>query len=420
MHFCFPAQRNTVRTSHRLLSALGILLLSAATSACIDPDADTEAVSKSADLTLAADGDPQVSELQAALDEIVGAGIPGAIAFSRLGEKTQVLTSGVRDLVSGEPLRRHDRFRVGSVTKSFTATLILKLAAEGALSLDDRVERWLPGRVPNGASITIRQLLNHSSGLYNFVRDPRVSDPYFVDHDYAYYHSADDLLGYATSHEALFAPGEGWSYSNTNYLLLGMIVESVTGHDPVREIYGRIILPLRLYRSSLPVRDPYLHGRHMHGYLIAASSDEPSDALEPPLDVTTFSPSWSRTAGGIVSTVDDVARFYAALFAGQLLPAEQMAEQQETLETEEASRYGLGIMQWQTPCGAAWGHDGDSPGYKTVAISSLDGVRQAVVAISSDAWVDPWTDTPLLRRAVIAAFCGVGQHPEMAPAGDLR
>jgi len=112
---------------------------------------------------------------------------------------------------------RQLRFRAGSITKSFTATVVLQLVAEGRLELEQSVEHSLPGKVPNGEGISVRHLLNHTSGLFNYVRAPRVAEPYFVDHDYSYYHPAEDLLRYAVETPPQFEPGSGYGYSNTNY-----------------------------------------------------------------------------------------------------------------------------------------------------------------------------------------------------------
>jgi D-alanyl-D-alanine carboxypeptidase len=411
----FTSARSRVR-SQSLSILLSVTSVGAASCADVAPF-ETEAAhapadNEAAEVSLQHDAIRTVPSraLQTALDEIVRAGVPGAIAYARHGERESMATSGVRDLETGTPLEVRDRFRAGSITKSFTATVILQLVAERRVELDDSVEHWLPGRVPNGANISVRNLLNHTSGLFNFVHDPRVSNPYFVDGDFSYYHTSDDLLRYALEHPPLFVPGSAWEYSNTNYLLLGMVIEAVTGRSPVAEIHARLIAPLGLRRSSLPVRDPAVHGPHMHGYIVP-SLGEPANGepVAEPTDITFMSPSWARTAGGIVSTVDDIAHFYRALFSGALLPPAQLAAQRETVAMAEAdgdARYGLGVITWPTPCGTAWGHDGDSPGYKTIALYSEDGSRQAVVAISSDDWTDAWPSVPELKRAVLAAFCG--------------
>jgi len=162
--------------------------------------------------------------LQQALDKLVSDGVPGVIALQRQGGQQRHAASGVADLETQEPIRATNRFRIGSITKSFVSTVVLQLADERRLTLDDTVERWLPGVVPNGGAITVRQLLNHTSGLYSYtdlpfylqlLREPlRTWQPL-------------QLVQLAVAHPPLFAPGTSWSYSNTNYILLGLIIAAV-------------------------------------------------------------------------------------------------------------------------------------------------------------------------------------------------
>src|SRR5262245_50277019 len=170
------------------------------------------------------------------LDEVVSDGVPGAILLVRDGDRTVRLTSGSARLAPRVRMEPNDRFRAGSITKSFVSTVVLELVGEGKLALSDTVERRLPGLVPNGDHITVRQLLNHTSGLYNYTDDPDLlraltnlsSDRVF---------KPEELLAMATSHPPLFKPGARWSYSNTNYIVLGLIVEAVTGKPLEQELH---------------------------------------------------------------------------------------------------------------------------------------------------------------------------------------
>jgi D-alanyl-D-alanine carboxypeptidase len=194
--------------------------------------------------------DPAV--LQQQLDGVVEAGAPGVVGLARTGERTWQGASGLGDLRANRPARAGDRFRVGSMTKSFVAALVLQLVGEGRLSLDDNLERWLPGLVPSGERITVRQLLNHTSGLYNYSDDlpepPRRFRPR-------------ELVAIATGHKPLFTPGTQFSYSNTNYILAGLLVERVTGQPLDDQLEQRIFQPLGLDHTELPTPSGHLAAR---------------------------------------------------------------------------------------------------------------------------------------------------------------
>jgi D-alanyl-D-alanine carboxypeptidase len=334
--------------------------------------------------------------LQAALDRLVTDGVPGVIALQRQGNQTWRAASGVSDLRRGTPMRAADRFRIGSNTKTFVATVVLQLVGEGRVRLADSLERWLPATVPNGSAITMRQLLNHTSGIYDYTEDPRLLAPYA--HNPAYFWPPRDLIALATSHPPLFAPGANWSYSNTNYILLGLVIEAVTHHSAATEVHRRIIQPIQLRDTVFPLRDPTLPSPYTRGYLTNLPPDLAPDGV---LDSTVLSPSIAWTAGGIISTVTDLARFHRALFTGQLLKPQQM---RELTSTVPQSDYGLGISHWDTPCGTAWGHGGAFPGYRSVTLTSPDGSRQAVIALNADRILTDQTLTDL-DTAVDTIFC---------------
>jgi len=358
---------------------------------------------------------PTATPTQQALDKLVADGVPGAIALERHNGKATRSAAGVRNLATGEPIRATDRFRIGSITKSFVSTVVLQLAAERRLSLDDSVERWLPGVVPNGAGITIRELLNHTSGLYDYL-----DLPFYVQllHDPLRTWRPSQLVELAVAHPPLFAPGTSWSYSNTNYILLGMIVtktqrlpRALQMAGPVLAVYRRLIAPLRLWHTSFPLTNPNIAGPHPHGYLIGAP---PEWGLPPVLDTTRTDPSWAWTAGAIVSTLDDVADIHRALFGGRLLAAEQQRELQKTVPAGPGLDYGLGVFRLDTPCGVAWGHDGGTPSAVSVSLTSPDGTRQAALAATSDQ--NTWTEQIAVdySSALLTAFCG------QAPSSTAR
>jgi D-alanyl-D-alanine carboxypeptidase len=199
-------------------------------------------------------------------------------------------------------MRATDRFRIGSVTETFVATVVLQLVGEGRFCLTDTIEDWLPGLVPNGQAITVRQLLNMTSGLFDYPNDPRIFAP-FLQGDPAHAWAPRELVAVATSHAPLFALGTGYAYCNTYYVLLDLMIEATSGNPLNAELRQRILEPLRL-RATTFATTPRIAGRHAHGYMRIG---QPS--LE---DVTALNPSWGWAAGAIVSTADDVARFALA------------------------------------------------------------------------------------------------------------
>jgi D-alanyl-D-alanine carboxypeptidase len=344
---------------------------------------------------------PAAAGLQQLLDQIVAGGAPGAIGLVRRNGTTVRAASGVADVATHRAMQVDDRFRVGSITKTFVATVVLQLVGEGRLRLTDPVQRWLPGLVPNGRHITVRQLLNHTSGLFNYTDDPRVLAPYLEQHNPDFVWRPRQLVAIATSHPPLFAPGTAWSYSNTNYILLGLIVEAATGTDLGRQLRHRIFGPLRLRATTFPVTSPSIRGRHAHGY----ANFDPGGPLT---DTTRMSASWAWAAGSIVSTVDDVARFYRALLGGRVLRPDLLAAMKTTVATGDPGgfRYGLGILTGDAPCAAIWGHNGDYLGYFDWAITSDSTDRQVVLMMNLDDEVNtPPAADEALTTALLTSYC---------------
>jgi D-alanyl-D-alanine carboxypeptidase len=309
--------------------------------------------------------------LQRALDQIVAAGVPGAVLLVREGDQTIRLTSGYGNLKPRTPMRAGDRFRVGSITKAFVATVVLQLVGEKKLRFDDSVEHWLPGLVPNGKRITVRQLLSHTSGLFSYGSDRNFVAAAFRDPMRVW--APRELIAIATAHKPLFAPGKSWAYSDTNYFVLGLIVEASTRHSLAGELRNRIFAPLGLRATSLPTA-PRIAGRHAHGYF-----------LRPLEDVSVGSPSVDWAAGGLVSNADDLARFFRALLGGRLLAPDLLRAMETMVTPTPGWSYGLGLQRLREPCGAAWGHTGANAGYDAHALNSKDGRRQVVVLVNATA-----------------------------------
>jgi D-alanyl-D-alanine carboxypeptidase len=312
--------------------------------------------------------------LQQALDRVVAAGAPGAIALVRDGRTTTRVASGLARITPRMPMSTHDRFRVGSVTKSFVATVVLQLVGEGKLALDDTVESRLPGVVKGGTGITLQQLLNMTSGLPDFLTDDKTIDRSLGRGQWTRVWEPQQLVALANRHAPHFAPGKGWRYSNTGYVVLGMIVERVTGHPIAQELRTRVFRPLGLSATSFDSA-PRIAGPHSYGYF------RDGKRL---LDVSDINPSYGWAAGAVTSTLDDVARFYRALLGGKLLGADLLRQMETVVPIPGANGYGLGLLQLRIPCGSVWGHNGGITGYRTWAMNSRDGRRQVVVFANLD------------------------------------
>jgi D-alanyl-D-alanine carboxypeptidase len=314
----------------------------------------------------------EASLLQTELDALVAAGVPGAVLVVDDPQASPILlAAGVSDIESRRAMRIRDRFRIGSLTKSYVATVVLQLDEEGKLSLEDSVEQWLPGLVPNGDEITVRQLLGHRSGLFEYEEDPRVLKPYLAG-DYAYRWEPEELVRIAVSHGPVAEPGTKVVYSNTNYTVLGLLVEAATNRTLGAELEQRIFAPLDLGDTSFD-EDGAIDAPYSHGYLAGGREL---------LDVTAVSPSHYWAAGNIVSTADEVMRFNEALFEGELLSEDSMNEMTTLVEEEPGLERGLGIAHGDTSCGTWDGHDGSVPGYDAVA-RNLDSGRQVVLLMNS-------------------------------------
>ena len=319
--------------------------------------------------------------LQPLLQAGVDAGYPGLIAYLDDGGRRGAWqgAAGVSDLTTGRRMRPDDTFRAGSNTKPFTATVVLQLVGERRLSLTDTVERWLPGILPYGRSITVRQLLNHTAGVPD-NQDITDFELYRADRFRSW--TPRELVGLVADRPQDFPAGTSFSYSNTGYQLAGMIVERVTGHRLGDEIERRIIRPLDLRRTSFPVNSPFLEGPHTSGYSLDYDDDlQPMPGSR--LDMTTRNPSATWAAGNLVTNMNDLTRFFRALLGGRLLSPGLLAQMKTTVDTGwfEGSHYGLGLIVQDTPCGRLIGHGGTIPGYQNTMLNSEDGSQQFALLV---------------------------------------
>ncbi|MFE6164801.1 serine hydrolase domain-containing protein [Streptomyces sp. NPDC056486] len=316
---------------------------------------------------------------QKAMEAAVNENAPGVTVQAKDKHGVWNSAAGIGDLERQSPRGAHDHYRVGSITKTFVSTVVLQLVAEGELSLNDKVGRWLPGVVEghghDGDAITVRQILNHTSGVFDVTADPGFQDKVFSEKFLAHRYdtwTSEQQVAIAMRHEPDFAPGTDWNYSNTNYLLAGMIIEKVTGETYADEIRRRIIEPLGLSATSVPRTDPSMPKPSSRAY--TKLSDAP-DAKNH--DVTEFNPSVGGAAGGMISDSADLNRFYTALLRGKLLPKKQLAQMKTTVakgEDNPDERYGLGLESVKTSCDTVvWGHGGDIHGSSSMALATENG-----------------------------------------------
>ncbi|GAA3446103.1 serine hydrolase domain-containing protein [Planomonospora venezuelensis] len=323
------------------------------------------------------------AQLQRDVDALLKIGVIGVDAqVVTAGGGRLVATGGVADLRTRRPVPAGGYTRIASVTKTFVATVVLQLSEEGALSLDDTVERWLPGVVRgngnDGRTITIRRLLQHTGGVPEAYPAFTTVEQY-LKHRYDPF-TPGQIVADAMKKKPDFAPGKGWLYSNTGYMLISMIIEKATGNPWHVEVRDRISRPLGLRHTRWSGTSVDVPSPHAKGYLVGVRNT--------PLDVTKHFD--GDAAGGLISTTGDVNRFLRALAGGRLLPPALLEQMRATVPatafeaTWPGVRYGLGIMSRPLSCGGVyWNHGGDDLGYRTRVGVTADGRRSVVLAMST-------------------------------------
>jgi len=329
-------------------------------------------------------------ELRRTLQEIVDSGFTGvqlrvhdqwgdwagSAGVARLGEAAKPWTNG--------------RFRIGSTTKTFTATVVLQLVGEGKVGLDTPAADYLSG-FDLDRRITVRMLLQHTSGAFNFTGEyypdgtvvPGIawSGKEWVDNRFHTYRP-EDLARYALAKPPRFAPGTDWSYSNTNYVLARLLIENVTGRSYADEVQRRILRPLGLRETVVPGTWPEIPGPHAHAYYQYKDDD-----VTRTVDITRQNPSWISSAGEMVSTTGDLTTFFAALLGGRLLPAPLLAEMKKPHSTlDPTSDYGLGLFELHADANCTGAvlinHNGGVQGYGTLMYSTPDGSRTLAASVN--------------------------------------
>ncbi|MFI9345221.1 serine hydrolase domain-containing protein [Streptomyces sp. NPDC052773] len=380
---------------------MGVTVIAAAGSAFLT----TPAAAADGTVTAVPTRQSRHAATQDAMDAAVTAGVPGVVAEARDSRGVWKGTSGVADLATRQPRGYGDRFRAGSVTKTLVATVLLQLQAEGKLDLDAPVDHHLPGLVRgnghDGTKITVRQLMNHTSGIFNFTEDATFAQKVlgidFLESRYDDW-TPRQVIALALRNPPQFAPGTSWKYSNTNYLLLGLIIERLTGRPYAEEIERRITRPLGMRATYFPGRDPHVPAPTRH---YSTFTEDPGTTY----DVTELNPSWAWAAGEMITNSADLNRFYTALFTGRLLRPAQLDQMTTTVSTEgnlPRQRYGLGLIEYETSCGTkVWGHSGGIHGSSTQAFGTRDGRHMITLNFNGD-WVGGG------KNVVSAEFCPPG------------
>ncbi|WP_200308753.1 serine hydrolase domain-containing protein [Streptomyces adelaidensis] len=331
-------------------------------------------------------------ELTARLDKAVKGvrretGVPGVVVGLWMpGKGCYVRATGVADTETRRPMTTDQFVRIGSETKTFTATALLKLVDDGRVGLDDPISAYIDG-VPNGDRITLRHLAGMRSGLFPYSADPGFAEALLSDPSRSF--TPRELLAYGFKHRNTFKPGEKFQYSNTNFVLLGLVIEKVSGHRLADFIDNRVLRPAHLRHTLFP-KGAEFPEPHPRGYTNQTLSGEVEDA-------TNWNPSWAWAAGAIISDLHDLRRWAKVVATGTLLSPETQKERLKTLPTGfPGTSYGLGIFE----SGGWIGHNGSIPGYQTVTVYLPSKKATLVLMLNTDIPHEGQEPSSLFARAI--------------------
>ncbi|MEU9736908.1 serine hydrolase domain-containing protein [Streptomyces sp. NPDC048002] len=332
---------------------------------------------------------PELTErLDKAIEDVrQEAGIPGTIVGLWMpGRGSYVRATGVADTATGRPMTSDMFVRIGSETKTFTVTALLKLVDAGRVGLDDPISRYVRG-VPNGSRITLRHLAEMRSGLYPYTFDPDFQHDLMSDPTRSI--TPRELLAYAFRHANTADPGAEFQYSNTNLILLGLVIEKVSGRPLAEVIEREVLRPAELRRTLFP-SDSAIPRPHPRGYTNQTPTGEVTDS-------TDWNPSWAWAAGAMISDLPDLRRWARIVATGTLLSPRTQAERLKTLPTGiPGTSYGLGIFDTN-----GWiGHNGSIPGYETVTVYLPAEKATLVVMINTDITHAGQEPSSLVARAI--------------------
>jgi D-alanyl-D-alanine carboxypeptidase len=319
--------------------------------------------------------------VQRGLERLVAArgGPPGAIATLHRDGRTTVLRAGRSDVKRRGKPRATDHMRIASVAKAFSGAVALRLVQEGRLGLDDTIGRWLPSLPAAWASVTVRQLLSHTSGLPDYTQSKGFARQ--AQRKPRGYVAPIQIVDWVRGDDLVFAPGSRYEYSNTDNIVVGLIAERVTGRSYGDLLSTLVFAPAGLTRTTFPTRRISLPRPYIHGYAVAPG--------EAPQDVTTFlSPSGAWASGAIVSTPADLGAFMRAYLGQRFFGAAQQREQLRFVRGSSSppgpgtNSAGLAIFRYRTRCGTVYGHTGNFPGYVQWAAATADGTRSVTTSLN--------------------------------------
>ncbi|MFD5409437.1 serine hydrolase domain-containing protein [Streptomyces nojiriensis] len=342
--------------------------------------------------TPASDGFAQLTpavtrQLDAAIKEVLAeAKIPGVIvAVSAPGKGDYVRSFGIADKATGAPMTPNLNMRIGSVTKTFTVTALLELVDEGKVGLDDPIGKYIDG-VPNGDRITLRELAGMRSGLFNYSADEDFYKAFTANPDRHF--TPQELLGYSFKHPVLFEPNAKFYYCNTNLILLGLVVEKVSGVPLDRFIDREVVAPAGLKHTVFPT-GPEFPSPHAHGYTDQTASGKVEDA-------TDWNPSWGWAAGAMISDLPDMRSWAKTLATGTLLTPATQAQRLDVVDALPGTGYGLGIFNVQ-----GWiGHNGSLPGYGSLVLYLPESKATLVVLLNTDIGYQGQEPSTLVGEAI--------------------
>ncbi|MGW2670850.1 serine hydrolase domain-containing protein [Streptomyces sp. NPDC001272] len=342
---------------------------------------------------------PDMEAVDQALRNTLAAGAPGALARITEGGRALTATEGISDKVTGAAMDTRARFRIGSVTKTFSTVVLLQLVNEKKIELDAPVNRYLPGLLPDDR-ITVRHLLTHRSGLSDYTNamfDKTVPGFEAVRNRVFSYQ---ELVKLSLAEPRTAEPGASYQYSNTNFVVVGMLIEKATGHPVAKEYERRIIKPLKLRDTSYVHPGTQIAGLHTHGYLT------PDEAGAPLVDSTEQTVSWAQSAGAMISSPADLSTFMSALVSGKLV-APKLLDQMLTMTPTDAAGtrfYGLGLRRYDLSCGTSvYGHTGTVQGFYTYAFTTRDGARSMTAMANTS---NRGAANTALGATLEGAFCG--------------
>ncbi|WP_232662953.1 serine hydrolase domain-containing protein [Pseudonocardia sp. TRM90224] len=356
-------------------------------------------------------------ELEELVRDLLVTGAVVRVRSADLGDWTGAF--GTRTFRGTDPVQPGDHVRIGSVTKTWTGTVVLQLVDEGRLRLADPVATYRPD-VPNGAAITVEQLLTMRSGLGNYTASPELNR--ILDTAPETVFPPEELIRIGLAEPVRFPPGQGYFYSNTNTALLGRIIEQITGNPLATEFERRIFAPLRLGGSAFPATSNALPSPHPNGYTYGTNVETiDTNVLSPekqaaaaagtlaPIDVTFSNPSWAWSAGAGISTSDDLANYAEALVGGGLLgPAMQHTRLASIQPVDPADPQSVGYGLALAKFGPMYGHTGELPGFNTFV--GHDPTRKITVVVWASLAPAPDGRAPAVEmaRMVIGELYGRG------------